>query len=359
MNSRERVLKALNHQEADRVPFDLGGTVTTGIHRLAYHDLLKYLGFGSREVKIGEIYQQLAQVDEDVLQKLEVDFRPVYGKLPSEHFPRFKETDKYTELLDQWGIGWRLPKENGLYYDLMQSPFANMVTPKEVENYSFPDPEDPARLEGVGRSARETCEKTNASLTLAGISAGIMEMATWLRGFENFYMDLACNPTMAHAILDKVAEFKIKYWQKALLEFGDYIDVAVEADDLGTQEGLIISPKTYKEFIKPRHTAIFKAIKEASPNTFIFLHSCGAIYDLLPDFIEEGVDIINDVQVSAANMDSKKLKKDFGDVLTFWGGGVDTQRILNLGTAQQVKDEVKRRIDDLAPGGGFIFTPVH
>lgn len=359
MNSRERVLKALNHQEADRVPFDLAGTVTTGMHREAYRNLLNYLGYEPREMQIAEIHQQLAYVHEDILERLEVDFRPVYGKLPSGWLPEFTEDEKYTMFNDQWGIGWRMPKDHGLYYDMYSHPFAEMTSPDEVKNYPFLDPEDPARLEGVAEEAKAVSERTNASLTLAGVSAGFVEMATWLRGYENFFMDLAGNPAMAHAILDKTVELKIKYWKKALREFGHLIDVAVDADDFATQYGLIISPKSYREFIKPRQKELFKSIKESSPNTFIFFHSCGAVYDIIPDLIEVGVDALNPVQVSATNMDSKKLKKEFGDVLTFWGGAVDTQKVLNLGTPQQVKDEVKRRIDDLAPGGGFIFTPVH
>ena len=359
LNSRERVLKALRHQEPDRVPFDLAGTVTSGIHRDAYANLLKHLGYVDKKVTVGEIHQQLAVVEEDMLQRFEVDFRPVYGKLPSGWLPEFTEDENYTMFIDQWGIGWRMPKDNGLYYDLMSHPFANMTSPDEVRKYHLPDPEDPARLAGVKEEAKKLQEKTGASLTLAGVSAGFMEMATWLRGYEKFFMDLAGNHAMASAILDKTVELKIKYWKKALNDFGSLIDAAIEADDFASQFGLIISPETYRKFIKPRQKELFEAIKESSPSTFIFFHSCGAVYEIIPDLIEVGVEALNPVQVSAANMDSKKLKKEFGDVLTFWGGAVDTQRVLNMGTPQQVRDEVKRRIDDLAPGGGFIFTPVH
>lgn len=358
MKPRERVLMALRHQEPDRVPFDLAGTVTTGIHHIAYRNLLNYLGMPKDDIKIAEIHQQLAAVHEDVLQRLKVDFRPVYSKLPSGWRPKFEEDDKYTRFIDQWGIGWRKPKDGGLYYDLESHPFASFSTPEEVANYRVPDPADPARLEGVEEEARQLAESTGAALCLAGVSAGFMEMAYWLRGYENFFMDLAGDHKMAHAILDKTVEIKIKFWEMALSRFGALIDVVVEADDFASQFGMIISPETYRKFIKPRQKELFGAIKKHS-NAFICFHSCGSVYDIIPDLIEVGVDALNPVQVSAANMDSKKLKKEFGDVLTFWGGGVDTQRVLNYGTPQQVKDEVKRRIDDLAPGGGFVFTPVH
>jgi len=356
--SRERVLMALQHKEPDRVPFDLAGTVTTGIHHIAYKNLLNYLGIPKDKIKIAEIHQQLAEVEEDVLQRLKVDFRPVYSKLPSGWLPKFEEDSDYTWFIDQWGIGWRKPKQGGLYYDLASHPFAGFTTPAEVINYRVPDPADPARLVGVQEEVGRLTKTTGAALCLAGVSAGFVEMACWLRGYENFFMDLAGDPAMAEAILDKTMEIKIKFWELALSQMGDMVDVVVEADDFASQNGMIISPATFRRFIKPRQKVLFAAIKKHSDANICF-HSCGAIYDIIPDLIDAGIDSLNPVQVSAAKMDTKTLKKEFGDVLTFWGGGVDTQRVLNFGTIQEVKDEVKRRIDDLAPGGGFIFTPVH
>jgi len=356
--SKERVLIALQHKEPDRVPFDLAGTVTTGIHHIAYRNLLDFLGIPKDDVKIAEIHQQLADVHEDVLQRLKVDFRPVYGKLPSGFLPRFEEDNQYTKFIDQWGIGWQKPKQDGLYYDLASHPFAGFTTTAEVTDYKVPDPADPARLAGVQGEVRRLAETTGASLCLAGVSAGFVEMACWLRGYENFFMDLAGDPAMAHAILEKTVEIKIKFWELALSQLGDMVDVVVEADDFASQFGMIISPASYRKFIKPRQKQLFAAIKKHSDANICF-HSCGAIYEIIPDLIEVGIDSLNPVQVSAAKMDTKALKKDFGDVLTFWGGGVDTQQVLNFGTIQEVKDEVKRRIDDLAPGGGFVFTPVH
>ncbi|GFN24260.1 uroporphyrinogen decarboxylase family protein [Thermanaeromonas sp. C210] len=358
MQSRERALMALRHQEPDRVPFDLWGTVTTGIHRIAYRNLLDYLGKKDYEVKVGEIHQQLAVVHEDILQLLKVDFRPVFSRPPRGWQLEFQEDGQYIRFKDQWGIGWRMPRDGGLYFDLETHPLANFTTPDEVINYKIPDPADPSRLEGVEEEARRLAETTGAALCLAGVSAGFLEMAYWLRGYENFFVDLACDPKMANAILDKTVQIKIRYWEVALSKLGDLVDVVVEADDFASQFGMIISPETYRKYIKPRQKELFGTIKKYS-KAYIFFHSCGAVYEIIPDLIEVGIDALNPVQVSAKNMDTKRLKKEFGDVLTFWGGGVDTQQVLNLGTPQQVKDEVKRRIEDLAPGGGFIFTPVH
>lgn len=185
------------------------------------------------------------------------------------------------------------------------------------------------------------------------------QMSFLLRGFEDFFMDLAANPPLACYLMDKVIELKMKFWGLVLEELGDYITVVALADDLGDQRGPRISLQMYKKYIKPRQKKLIGFIRKIAPHpVYIFLHSCGSVYDFIPDLIEVGVDILNPVQVSAANMDTKKLKKEFGKDIVFWGG-IDTQQVLPRGTTQQVRDEVKRRIDDLAPGGGFIFNPVH
>ena len=181
-------------------------------------------------------------------------------------------------------------------------------------------------------------------------TGGIFETSWWMRGFENMLVDLAANQRMAECILSKVLEYKLVYWENVLSRVKDQVLVAAEADDIATQSGLLLSLDMYRKVLKPLHKELFAAIKKHAPGVKIFFHSCGAVRDLIPDLIEIGVDILNPVQVSAAGMDTRSLKKEFGRDLTFWGGGVDTQRILPLGTPQQVKDEVRRRIDDLARG---------
>jgi uroporphyrinogen decarboxylase len=155
-----------------------------------------------------------------------------------------------------------------------------------------------------------------------------------------------------------VLEQKLTYWERALDLFGDLIDVAKEVDDLGGQNDALISPATYRRLLKPRHRELFQFIHSRS-HARVFLHSCGSIRRLIPDLIDAGVDILNPVQVSAANMDTRELKADFGSELTFWGGGVDTQRVLCQGSTSAVRNEVRRRLDDLMPGGGFVFATVH
>ena len=192
---------------------------------------------------------------------------------------------------------------------------------------------------------------------------GIFEMPAILCGHQKAMTDLALNPALSEAIMDRILELKLVYYRAAIervLAGGVEHFIACESDDLGAQRGLLISPEMYRRMVKPRHAHLFSAIKTFSAGrAFVGLHCCGAIRELLPDLIESGVEVLNPIQVSAAGMDTRELKRDFGDALVFHGGGVDTQGTLVSGTAQQVRDEVRRRMDDLAPGGGFIFSPVH
>jgi uroporphyrinogen decarboxylase len=191
-----------------------------------------------------------------------------------------------------------------------------------------------------------------------GFGGGAFETAGWLRGLEQFYMDLALDPGLACAIVDRLLEIKLGFLERALAQIGDVLDVVGEGDDLGGQHAPLISPDMYRKLVKPRHRQLFQFIHEHS-RAKIMLHSCGSIRPLIPDLIEIGVDILNPVQVSAADMDSADLKREFGRELAFWGGGVETQHVLPFGTPQEVRDDVRRRLDDLMPGGGYVFNPVH
>ncbi|NPV85722.1 MAG: hypothetical protein HPY45_06905 [Anaerolineae bacterium] len=239
-------------------------------------------------------------------------------------------------------------------------PLAQAQSLDDVKTYSFPDPHDAQRYRGLREQARHAAEIERQAVVLAGISSGILELAAWLRGYEKHYADFIDNLPMLEFLLDKALEIKLAYWEKALAEVGEYVDVVEEADDLGGQYRTLISPKMYRTIVKPRHKMLFDFIHRRT-KAKIFFHSCGAIRELIPDLIEIGVDILNPVQVNAAGMDSTALKRDFGRDIAFWGGGVDTQGAFGSGKVdvQAVKDDVRRRIDDLAPGGGFVFSAVH
>ncbi len=196
------------------------------------------------------------------------------------------------------------------------------------------------------------------AVALSGPCSGIAEVYSWMRGFEQYYIDLALNPTFVAYMLDRIVEWKSAFWERALREIGDLVDVVIEADDLGGQNSPLISPRTYRSLIQPRHKKLFAFIKAQAP-VKLFYHTCGAVRPLIPDLIDAGIDILNPVQISSPGMELKALKHDFGRDLVFWGGGVDTQQVLGTATPEQIREHVKQNIEALAPGGGFVFTAVH
>jgi len=358
--SRKRVETTLAHREPDRVPYDLGGSILTGIHEKAYRQLRQHLGLPEVEIEIEDPIQGLARVHEDVKRRFEVD---VYGLNPgpaSGWVSKRWSEEGYEKLIDEWGIEWWKPQNGGLYFDMRRHPLVDAVGVADLEKYKIPDPLDPGRYIGLAEDSHRLMNEQQVAYILGRNAPGIFEVALWVRGFEQFYCDMLQRPAMAEALLDIVCENKTKYWLKALELVGPDVLMISEADDLSSQNGPLISPDLYRKLIKPRHTRLFGTIKKhAKADVKIFYHCCGNIAPLLPDLIESGIDILNPVQVSAEGMNTRELKRMYGKDLTFYGGGVDTQRVLPFGTPAQVRDEVRRRIDDLAPDGGFIFNTVH
>jgi len=250
-----------------------------------------------------------------------------------------------------------MPKQGGFYYDMAEHPLASALDENDIENFNYPDPNDKARYAGIREKALSIRDR-GYGVVMSSMGAGIFEYGGWLRGYANFYADLAGEPEMACKVMNKVLEVKMKYWEKVLDMAGDLIDVVQEADDLGSQNNMLISPEMYRKYVKPRQKALFDLV-HSKTGAKIFVHSCGSFREVLQDLIEIGVDIINPVQFNARGMEAVKLKQDFGKDLVFWGGGVDTQRILPSGTVEEVKDCVKRQMEILAPGGGFVFNTVH
>ena len=365
MDSRTRVLQTLNHQEPDRIPFDLGGTGLSTIHVTAYQNLRRYLGLPEVEPNVAFVPEQLVRVDEDLAQRLEADVRPVLPGLASTFAYQFHDEGSYHSYRDEWGIGWRKPLDGGFYYDMYHHPLARAASLDELLAHPFPDPLDDGRFAPL-RAQAEAARAAGKVVALAGPSAGIAEIYSWLRGYEEYYIDLARRKDWVGAMLDRLVEFKSAYWQRALSELGNpsagsgqvLVDVVVEADDLGGQQAPLMSPRTYRQVIQPRHQRLFSFIKAQAP-VKVFYHTCGAVRRLIPDLIEAGIDILNPVQISAADMDLSELKREFGRDLVFWGGGVDTQQVLGTATPAEIKDHVRRNVEVLAPGGGFVFAAVH
>jgi uroporphyrinogen decarboxylase len=251
-----------------------------------------------------------------------------------------------------------MPKDGGMYYDMFDHPLAGDITEEAIARLRSPDPRDPGRFMGMRDAARHIAEEEKRAVVVTQMTAGTTEIAAWTRGYEDFYVDLAINHQLIGKLLDKVNEVKATYWERALEEVGEYADVMMLGDDFAGQDRLLMSPQTWRKLIKPRLKELFDLL-HAKSEAKLFLHACGSVREVIPDLIEIGLDILNPIQVSAAGMDSAELKREYGKDLVFWGGGVDTQRVFPHGTPEEVRAEVRRRLDDLMPGGGFVFNPVH
>jgi uroporphyrinogen decarboxylase len=384
MNSRERMKIALNHGEPDRVPLDIGGTPVSGIQAVIYKKLKEALGIAGGDIFVYEVIQQLALVEEEVREKLGVDTISVIPerqdkwrdgtmsdgspcKYPAgfhpETLPDGSKVERNTN--SYWGdnaeeaVTLHMPP-GGFYYEIPYHPLEGAKTKEDVDKFNWYWELDKEAVD-YWKMQLETAEKNTEYAIVADTVWGgwgqNYEVLQNLRGWDNFLVDLVANPKLAQYMLEIRLEVVLKRWNLMLEILDNKPQVVCIGDDLGLQGGPQISPDLYKKMIKPIHKKFVSFIKERT-DAKIFLHSCGSVYDLIPDFIEAGVDILNPVQVRAKNMDSKKLKREFGKDLVFWGG-IDTQYALPLGSVGEVKDEVKRRIDDLAPGGGFVFNTVH
>ncbi len=260
--------------------------------------------------------------------------------------------------VDEWGVKWARP-ESSLYMDPVDGPFRSELSHQRLEDFSWPDPAHESRFEGLAEEAKRLHD-TGCAVVLSLYGLGLFDMAQVLCGMDGLLTNMAMNPKVIEELYDRILESQILQWEKLLETVGPHVDVCLHSDDLGMQGGPLMSPDMYRHFLKPRHAELFGRVKKAAQNDVkMLLHSCGSVRALIPDLIETGIDALNPVQVSAAGMDTKELKQEFGSELCFWGGGVDTQHVLPHGSPEQVRDEVKRRIDDLAPGGGFVFAAVH
>jgi uroporphyrinogen decarboxylase len=361
--SYERVKAALEHREPDRVPFDLGSSGVTGINIKCLNNLRNYLGLKKKGLKLFDVVSQTAIVDDDLIEKLKIDVKSAPPKSPIKknilEKKVWSEAEHY-KLIDELGIGWKMPIEGGHFFDLYKNPLKDAETVEDIENYPWPDALDPERYTDLKKRADHIVYKEKKAYMLGRHFAGMWETAMWMTGYEKFFMDMYFNKKLIHAIMNKMTELKMLYWEKALETVGKNVLVVSTADDLGTQKSLLVSPESYKELIWPYHKKLFQFIKKkAKSKAYIFYHCDGAIKEAIPLLLEAGIDILNPVQVQCKGMDTKMLKKEFGKDLIFWGALADSQSILPFGTPEEVREETKRRIDDLAPGGGWIAAPIH
>jgi len=361
MNSRERIIAALNHQEPDRVPFDLAGTTWTGITNGAYQKLRAFLGKDPDQPYWSDVIQQIVIPSEEILEFLEIDTRGLFP-LTSHNWDVYQKLtdigDRW-EYYDEWGFTHHFPKTDGFWFSIVRHPMKSVIPEvNEIIKYNWPSASDKARIKGLRDQAIRYKEEGKIVM-LKGLCAGIFEMQQRFRGADNALVDPFLYPEFSDSLIGKIADLKIEFWKMALIELDDVVDIIAEADDYGTQESQLIDPEHFRIFYKPHISRIIRSVKQNASRAKIMFHSCGNVRPLLPDFIEMGIDIINPVHINAAGMEPYQLKKDFGKDIVFWGGGVDTQKILSYGTTEEVSCDVRKNLDALAPGGGFVFAAVH
>jgi uroporphyrinogen decarboxylase len=358
MNSRERLELTLNHKESDRIPIDLNGTKQTGITLGAYKDLLAFLKIKDNLEIINQV-QQLVNVDNKILDTFGIDTVKISANTPSNwKFSRYEDVENYY-FKDEWNVTWRMPKSSQRYFDICKHPFAGL-TLDEIKIYKWPDSGDKSRFIGLSEKVQKLFKNTDKAIIAEQPSGpGILELATFLMGTEEFYINMLTDKRKAIYILNTITEIYIEMWINYIEEIGKYINVCAIAEDLGYQNGPLISFELYKELVEPNLKKLINSIKSRT-KAKVYIHSCGDVTKFIPSLIEIGIDVLNPIQVSAANMgDTAKLKKEYGKYLVFWGASCNPQQTLIFGTKKDVKIEVKRRINDLASDGGFVFAPIH
>ena len=378
MTSRARVLAALSHKEPDALPIDLGGTDVTGILAPAYARLRRRLGCASGPIRLIMPDQFLPEIEPPVLDFAGADCLPIWfpssGWVPSrllgdeeclvpvEMTPEQIEDGRWAirgadgEIAAIWS-------EGGSSFRSVTAPLADAEKVSDLARHhaAIARLDAPGYAEEDGQAlakiARDLRRSSDRALVLH-LGGHILAGGQWLMGYEKFMTDILLNRPLVEALLDRITEAHIERVQKYAKAVGDNVDVVYICDDLGAQNAPQLDPKLYRQVIKPRQARLCAAIRR-SFNAFLMLHTDGAVSDFIPDFIEMGIQALNPVQVSAAGMAPARLKREFGKDIAFWGGGCDSQRVLPFGTTQEVTDEVRRRIEQLAPGGGFVFSHIH
>ncbi len=355
MGHRERVLKALNHEEPDRVPIDLGGTPVTQVHPDAYEALLSHIGFPPEKLDEGQQGSfQAVTPSEDVLRHFDADVRGVSLGLPD---GRPNEELDPLSYRDEWGVVWRKAAPRAPFINVA-GPFQGLQDPGpgELATIEWPDAEDTGRVRGLRRRAEALRNETDYAIVL-NLGNTTFALGQRLRGFTELLEDLLINKAFAGALLERVTDIVCDIADNALRQVGDLVDCVFFADDLGIQTQSFMRPELYREMVKPHHRRLAEVVRRRTAARII-LHSDGAVFSLLEDFVDCGIQVLNPVQTSAVGMDPGGLKREFGTDLSFWGG-IDTQHVLPYGSPGEVELEVHRRLDDLGQGGGYVLGPVH
>ncbi len=365
MTSKERIRKTLGHQEPDRVPYDLSGTTVTAITKNAFKAAmeLRKIPVEFEDINLDPV-QQIVTPSDKTLEYLNSDTRRIGARRIYGYETRKIVKGNVVNVTDHFGCNWEMRNPGDIYFGQTTYPLQKYDSLSESLN----------RIELTNWDifseflkkdlAKQSKLIYNYCCIADRHTAGFTENSMRIRGNEKWYIDTMIDEAGVEALFDLILENKIRYWDTLIdwaieNDVAEMIDVVSECDDLGSQTSTILDPVFLRAAVIPRFKILFTHLKSRLPHVKTFMHSCGSIRPIIPDLIEAGLDILNPIQYSARDMDPKELKKEFGRDLTFWGGGIDTQSVLNHGTPQQVRDEVKKMIDIMAPGGGFVFAPVH
>ncbi len=342
----------MNHEKPDRLLLDMGKHIGS-IHRRAYVKLRDYLGDDSLQNE-NVILDRMAQTvvpDEALLQRFDIDFRWLV--------PNWVQVDERSDVpgyIDMWGVPYKATED----WDHCVVDGAPMreATLDNIDDFKWPDPNDPAQFRGLREKARDLYENTDYVIGADAIKAGVLMNALQMRGYDKFFMDLILDKGFAEGLMDRILATLKEMWSRYMEEVGDYVQIAYVTDDLGSQKSLLISPDLFREMLKPRMKELHDHIKSLADVKLMF-HTDGAVSPLLDDFLEMNVDILNPVQTSVNGLeDTFALKQAYGDRLSFHGA-IDVQQMMPNATPDELKQEIAKRIYDLGRNGGYILAPCH
>ena len=360
MTSRERLLLALAHKEPDRIPLDLGVGQACKFTKYFYIKLLDYFGIKEENIEVSQKVYQMVYASDKVLDLLGGDVRSARVRYDVDFIsPYLKnwEDDDYHYFTNEFGTTYRMPKNQGLYFDLYDTALADAVDEEDDAKYIWPCPN--RHVKGGRKALEDYRDAGFATTTCQLFGNGFLQTGPLVYGYENWFTMLLTEPERCEALIEKLYQKKVEWYGYLFDEYDGVLDVTAEADDFGTQRGPICSPEVLRSLVFPYHKKLNEFIKKSQPGIKTTLHTCGSVTEIIPDIIEAGYDCLNPVQISADHMEPERLKREFGRDITFWGGGISTQSTLPNGTPQEVRDETKRNIEKFAPDGGFVFSTVH
>ncbi len=357
LTPRERVLAVLNHEIPDRVPIVIGADLTTGIQERAYRRLTAHLGLEDAYQPLYDWPELGAPLpSEAVLERLHSDVRGIQDRFPAATYARNRSRAPGSPYVDDWGVG-QPEIEPGVYFPAIH-PLQNAQRLEDLETYPWPDMRDPTRFAHLRSEAQRLAAENRFAIIGAPWLISPLERAFQLQGMQTFLLNLVDAPDFAAALLRRITDLCKAHLNRFLEEIGEYLDMIILADDLGTQNSLLISPRAYRTLLKPLHAELFDLVRQRS-RAHVFFHSDGDVFPLLDDLVEIGVQVLNPIQTTAGRMANlEELKRRYGNQLVFCGA-MDTQRVLPLGTPQEVRAEVRRVIDLLGAGGGYLLASVH